>query len=105
MPTLRDNTEPHERVVLVGVQLPDVSDVEHQASLDELARLVTTLGLEIAGRITQKRDALANAAVLGEGKLQELAAFTGGTGVVPSSAPERKNKARAKMAGAASDVD
>jgi GTPase len=48
--------------------------------------------------VTQRRDALAAAAVLGEGKLKELAELTGGKGVVPTGAPEVKTKARAKWA-------
>ena len=30
--------------VLVGIQTPDVDDVAHEASLEELGRLVKTLG-------------------------------------------------------------
>jgi GTP-binding protein HflX len=86
--------------VLVGVQLPNVDDVEHAADLAELGRLTTTLGFEVAATVTQRRDALAAAAVLGEGKLKELASLTGGKGVVPSGAPERKSKARERWAGA-----
>jgi len=82
------------RAVLVGVQLPNVDDVEHAADLAELGRLATTLGFDVTATVTQRRDALAAAAVLGEGKLKELAALTGGKGVVPSGAPERKSKAR-----------
>src|SRR3954467_6827516 len=82
--------------VLVGVHLPGVSDVEHAADLAELGRLVHTLGYEVTATVTQRRDALAAAAVLGEGKLKELADLTGGKGVVPSGAPERKSKARAR---------
>ena len=84
--------------VLVAVQLPGVSDADHAADLAELGRLVTTLGFDVAGTVTQKRDALAAAAVLGEGKLKELAELTGGKGVVPTGAPEVKTKARAKWA-------
>jgi GTP-binding protein HflX len=84
------------RAVLVGVQLSGISDVEHQADLAELGRLATTLGFEVVGAISQKRDSLAAAAVLGEGKLKELAGLTGGKGVVPSGAPERKSKVRAR---------
>ncbi|WP_394824645.1 GTPase HflX [Pendulispora albinea] len=80
--------------VLVGVQLPGVSDVDHEADLAELGRLVHTLGFEVAATVSQKRDALAAAAVLGEGKLKELADITGGKGYVPSAAKERKSKAR-----------
>ncbi len=86
------------RAVLVGVQLPGVSDDEHASDLGELGRLAQTLGFDVAATVTQRRDALAAAAVLGEGKLKELADLTGGKGVVPSGAPEIKTKARAKWA-------
>jgi GTPase len=86
------------RAVLVAVQLPGVSDEDHASDLEELGRLVRTLGFDVACTVSQKRDALAAAAVLGEGKLKELAAVTGGKGLVPSGAPEVKNKARAKWA-------
>jgi GTP-binding protein HflX len=89
-------TPPRPLAVLVGVQLPSVSDVEHAADLAELGRLVRTLGFEVIATVTQRREALAAAAVLGEGKLKDLADLTGGEGVVPSGAPERKSKARAR---------
>jgi GTP-binding protein HflX len=72
-----------------------VTDVDHEADLAELGRLVHTLGFDVVGTVSQKREALAAAAVLGEGKLKELARLTGGKGVVPSGAKEVKNKARA----------
>jgi GTP-binding protein HflX len=81
------------RAVLVGVQLPGVTDEEHASSLAELARLARTLGLSVVGRISQKRQALAAAAVVGEGKLKELARFTGGSGVVPSGVPAHRVRA------------
>jgi GTP-binding protein HflX len=87
--------------VLVGVQLPGVTDEDHASDLEELGRLVRTLGFDVISTVTQRRDAIAAAAVLGEGKLKELAAMTGGKGLVPSGAPEVKNKARAKWAAAA----
>jgi GTP-binding protein HflX len=77
------------RAIIVGVQLPDVSDEEHQSSLTELHRLATTLGLEVIGRLTQKRFYLSKAAVIGRGKLKELAHYTGGTGFVPSPATNK----------------
>jgi GTP-binding protein HflX len=85
------------RAVLVGVQLPDVSDEGHASDLAELARLAETLGLEVVATVSQRRDALAAAAVLGEGKLKTLADLTGGKGVVPSGAKEVKTKARARF--------
>jgi len=78
--------------VLLGVQLSGVGDDEHTSSLDELARLAKTLGLEVVARVTQKRGALAHGTVVGEGKLRDLAAWTGGTGVVPSGATPRKKR-------------
>lgn len=68
--------------VLASVQLPGVSDAEHSSSLDELARLVNTLGFEVIGRVSQKRKSPALGTILGEGKLVELAKWTGGTGIV-----------------------
>ncbi len=84
------------RAVLVGVQLPHVSDVEHEADMAELGRLVHTLGFTVVGTVSQKRPGLAAGSVLGEGKLKELAALTGGTGEIPTGAPQRKSKARDK---------
>jgi GTP-binding protein HflX len=66
------------------VQLPNVSDAQFASSLAELERLATTLGLRPIARVTQRRSRLAPGVVLGEGKLVELARWTGGTGVVPA---------------------
>jgi len=82
------------RAILVGVQLPNVDDMTHAASLEELGRLVKTLGYEVVGTMSQKRDEIAGGTVLGKGRLEALAAMTGGLGVVGSMAPLRKSKAR-----------
>src|SRR5688572_13971751 len=82
-----------QRAVLVGVQLPGVTDEEHASSLAELGRLGQTLGLRLVGTITQKRSSLAAAAVVGAGKLKELARLTGGSGVVPSGVPAHRVRA------------
>src|SRR5580704_4501994 len=71
-------------VVVAAVQLPGVTDGELASSIAELERLATTLGLDVIGRVTQRRAKLAPGVVLGEGKLVELARWTGGTGVVPA---------------------
>jgi GTPase len=94
----RDPGATRERAILVGIQFPGVTDADHASDLAELGRLATTLGLDVTDTVSQRRDSLAPAAVLGEGKLKDLAALTGGKGVVPSGAPEVKNKARAKWA-------
>lgn len=88
---------PVPRAILVGVQLPGVDDVEHAASLAELGRLVKTLGYEVVGTLSQKRDTLDGGTVLGKGRLADLAAITGGTGVVGSLAVQRKSKARERF--------
>jgi GTP-binding protein HflX len=88
---------PIPRAILVGVQVPGVDDVAHAASLEELGRLVKTLGYEVVGTISQKRDELDGTTVLGKGRLEELAAITGGTGVVGSMATPRKSKARERF--------
>jgi GTPase len=70
--------------VVVAVQLPGVSEDELESSIAELERLARTLGLEPIGRVTQRRARLAAGIVLGEGKLRELATWTGGSGEVPT---------------------
>jgi GTPase len=85
------------RAILVGIQLPGVDDVAHAASIEELGRLVKTLGYEVVGTISQKRDELDGSTVLGKGRLGELAAITGGSGVVGSMAIPRKSKARERF--------
>jgi GTP-binding protein HflX len=80
--------------VLVGVQLQGVTDETLDSSLRELGRLAETLGLQVIGRVTQKRRGLGAANLLGDGKLRELAKFTGGRGVVPGYAPPGSRAAR-----------
>lgn len=80
------------KAVLVAVQLQGTSDVDHEASLAELERLVDTLGFDVVGRVSQRRSKLAPAAGLGAGKLKELALYTGGTGEIPSGAAKRDQR-------------
>src|SRR5207244_4766724 len=88
------------RAILVGIQVPSVDDVAHAASLKELGRLVKTLGYEVVATVSQKRAGIDSAAVLGKGRLEELATMTGGTGIVESMAVPRKSKARERFEGA-----
>jgi GTP-binding protein HflX len=82
------------KAVIVAVHFPRVEDPEFESSLEELGRLVTTLGYQVVARVVQPRSHLEAAAVIGEGKLQELAEITGGSGHVGSTAPKRRDKAR-----------
>jgi len=88
---------PVSRAILVGIQIPSVDDASHAASLEELRRLVKTLGYEVIGTISQKRAGIGGETVLGKGRLQELAALTGGRGFVGSMAVARKSKARERF--------
>jgi GTPase len=73
-----------KKAVLVGLQLPGVDDEESDSSLQELRRLVETLGFEVVGILTQKRKSPAPGTVIGVGKVKELAKWTGGSGEIPS---------------------
>jgi GTPase len=100
-----DTRETPPRALLVGVQLPGVDDREQAASLIELGHLAKTLGLTVVGRIEQKRDSLAPGAVLGSGKLKELAELTGGTGVIPKGPPPTKRTRKDAAEDAAEEDD
>jgi GTP-binding protein HflX len=99
--TAMETKPPIPRAILVGIQMPEVDDVAHQASLEELGRLVKTLGYEVVGTVSQRREGTGAASLLGSGKLAELAALTGGTGQVGSMAPPSRSKARQRFDGAA----
>jgi GTPase len=63
------------RAIVAAVQLPDVSDVELEASVNELRELAKTLGFEIVGTFMQKRPSFDATAYLGVGKRQEMRRF------------------------------
>ncbi|MSQ59225.1 MAG: GTPase HflX [Betaproteobacteria bacterium] len=101
------------RAVLAAVQLPRVSDLDFEASLNELRELAKTLGFEIAGTFIQKRSSFDTTAYLGIGKRQEMRRFVEDKAEDEKGAPsnaggERKaaksGAARAKEA-AQSEVD
>jgi GTP-binding protein HflX len=99
-------TSQRPTAVVAAVQLPDVTDGELASSLAELERLARTLGLDPVGRMTQRRAGLASGVVFGEGKLKELAEWTGGTGVVPTfRKPGRRGATDADDADDAGDTD
>lgn len=91
------DTEP-QTALLVGIQLPKISDEENKGSLEELGRLVTTLGYRVIGQTSQKQSSHKKATVLGDGKLKDLARWTGGTGVVGPLVVKKKHKAALKFA-------
>jgi GTP-binding protein HflX len=81
---------PRPRAVLLGMQISGVDDREFASALDELARLAKTLGFEVVARVTQRRARLDPGAVVGAGKLKELAEWTGGSGEVPVGPPSKR---------------
>ena len=84
------------KAILVSVKRPEVDGGDFSSSLEELTRLVTTLGYDVERVITQQRNALSPGAVLGEGKLLELAELTGGSGNLEPNVRRHKNKAQLK---------
>jgi GTP-binding protein HflX len=93
------------RAVLVGVQLPEVSDLEHAAHLAELRRLVHTLGYQAVATVSQRRAGTGAGTVLGSGKLKALADLTGGPGVIASGAADRTSKAKERWEAEAAERD
>ena len=89
--------ETRPKAILVSVPLNGSDDAENEASLAELGRLVTTLGFDVFATLSQRRPSHAGGTVLGEGKLAELATFTGGTGKVKIATFRKKSKAAQKF--------
>ncbi len=61
--------------VVAAVQLPNVNDVEFEASLSELRDLAKTLGFRVLNTFTQKRSGFDTTAYLGVGKREEIRRF------------------------------
>ena len=47
-----------QRAVLVAVHLPDADDLEFRSSVEELERLVSTLGYRTVAKVTQTQAVL-----------------------------------------------
>jgi GTPase len=87
------STPSQSRAVLVAIQTPRVTGEELDSSLQELARLMKTLGYQVIGQVRQKRSSDKFATVLGQGKLTELARWTGGPGTITASFERPMHKA------------
>src|SRR5581483_8939061 len=73
-------TNTHPKALLFSVRTPKVTDTEATESMIELERLVTTLGYEVTGTMSQRQPSTSGVAVVGEGKLMEIAQLTVGKG-------------------------
>ena len=71
-----------KRAIVAAVQLPGVSDLEFDASLEELRQLAKTLGFDVVDRFTQKRARFDSAAYFGVGKREELRGLQDSTDVI-----------------------
>ena len=67
--------EPSKYAIVAAVQLPNVSDIEFEASLTELRELAKTLGYVVVRTFMQKRTSFDTTAYLGVGKRQEIRDF------------------------------
>ena len=74
--------EEHPRALLVSIRTPKVTEIDAEESLAELKRLVATLGYRVISTQSQRQPSTSGVTVVGEGKLKELARFTGGKGPV-----------------------
>ncbi|AUX43348.1 GTP-binding protein [Sorangium cellulosum] len=89
------------KAIVVAVQVPEVSERELERSIAELTQLLHGLGIAAAATVTQKRPSRSASTYLGEGKLREIAALTGGPGEVPRGpAPPRRSTSPGAFAGA-----
>ena len=64
-------TNTHPKALLVSIRTPKLTDTESLESMIELERLVTTLGFEVAGTMSQRQPNTFGFTVVGEGKLIE----------------------------------
>ncbi len=64
--------EPEMHAVVAAVQLPTVSDMEFEASLNELRELAKTLGYKVVHTFVQKRQGFDITGYLGVGKREEI---------------------------------
>ncbi|MBU6495107.1 MAG: GTPase HflX [Acidobacteria bacterium] len=62
-----------EKIVVVGVLLPELSSEELDRQLDELELLIDTAGADVVARVIQRRESPDPATFLGSGKVDELA--------------------------------
>ena len=69
---IQETRERPRRAIAAAVQLSGVSDAEFEASLGELRQLAKTLGFQVTGTFTQKRDKFDQTAYFGTGKREEL---------------------------------
>ncbi|MDQ3231551.1 MAG: GTPase HflX, partial [Pseudobdellovibrionaceae bacterium] len=76
---LETNLTGSEKAVIVGVLLPGDAPEKLEEQLVELQSLLDTLGVQVTGRIVQKRQKLTPNCYIGVGKVQEIKDLAGST--------------------------
>ncbi len=92
------------RAIVVAVQLPSVSDIELNESVNELRELAKTLGYQVVGTFLQKRTSFDRTAYVGIGKRQEMRSFVEGEIDIddePDVASDNANTRKAAKSGTA----
>ena len=102
---MQELNEKTKRAVVAAVQLPDISDVEFEASVSELCQLAKTLGFEVVGSFTQRRAKVDPVAYLGVGKRDEMRRFVRNQGDADQAADSAPEEDFDDVAGAPSDHD
>ncbi len=100
---MKDTRPEVPKALLVSIRIPEVTDESAEESLSELERLCTTLGFRTVGKQYQRRPSTGTATVVGEGKLKELAQWTGGPGEIPKASFIKKSKVAEKNSQALED--
>ncbi|MEE1491707.1 MAG: GTPase HflX, partial [Massilioclostridium sp.] len=75
---MHENTMETTKAVLVSI---DTGEFDAEQSLKELEELARTAEVEVAGTVTQRRDAPDSATCIGAGRLDEIKEFCEGNDV------------------------
>jgi GTP-binding protein HflX len=90
--------------VVITVQAPEVSDREVEISLAEIEQLLRGLGMAVAATVVQKRPTRGASTYVGEGKLHEIAALTGGPGEIARGPTPPRSGGPLRDGGAVADL-
>ena len=107
---LKETKDQPVRAIVAAVQLPNVSDIELETSLNELRELAKTLGYQVVGTFLQKRASFDRAAYMGTGKRDEMRRFVANepdvvADIAPPAPVEREAKSAKRGAAKVADVD
>ena len=99
-----DLIEAPKLAAVASVHLPNVTDLEFEASLTELRELAKTLGYKVVRSFAQNRSTFDTTGYLGIGKRREIRAFVAGTLPTDQDAEEPIAEATGEIESPAIDV-